>query len=76
MSVRLRTVRVLLSILTIGGGLYGLLEPGMLSAEESGPGCEFAEPSGDFACKKPAKHIYQRSCEGVDCYYNIEMCCT
>lgn len=75
MPYRLRAVRVLLTLVTLGAGAYTLFQPGVLVAEDSTPGCEFATPSGDFVCRKPAKHIYLTSCEGVDCYYYLETCC-
>lgn len=49
-----------------------LLWPVSSRAEEP---CEFAGYPGIGGCWSDAMHIWAGTCEGIDCYYELEFCC-
>lgn len=70
-----RAVRVVVSLVVFA--VCGLIlgSAGLLRAQWEEP-CEFGGPPGSgWGCNKDKAHIYQGSCEGIDCYYEMEDCC-
>lgn len=71
----LKAVRLVVSILVLVLGGLILGGPGMLRAQWEDP-CEFGGPPGSgWECDPDKAHIYQGSCEGIDCYTQMEDCC-
>jgi len=69
-------IRLMLSLTLLAASTVVLVAtPGLLRAqtEEEQP-CEFGGP-GEWHCIPNVKHIYQSSCEGIDCYDQMETCC-
>ncbi|MGH7467411.1 MAG: hypothetical protein ACRENP_05430 [Longimicrobiales bacterium] len=76
MSNVLERIKLALSVAVLGAASL-VLKPGGIVGQGGPPPeppCYFDDDK-EFDCYKDKKHIYQTSCEGIDCYYKLEKCC-
>lgn len=71
-SETLRRIRLALALVVLGAASSMLFSPSVLHGEEP---CELGGPpgSGWYCIEWP--HTYGGSCEGIDCYVEMEFCC-
>jgi hypothetical protein len=76
LTTRIRAVLLVAAFAMTG---WFALTPGMIRAQgdddqDGWDECMFAD-DGEFTCDPDSEHIYEGSCEGVDCYTELEDCC-
>lgn len=75
MRRHVRSLRLLVSLLVLTVCMLVLSGPELLRAQWEEP-CMFGGPPGSgWECDPDKAHIYQGSCEGIDCYSQMESCC-
>ena len=67
----LHGVRVFLSLAVLASSVLFFMPPAVSAVMEEP--CEFEEEVGP--CTADKAHIYHTTCEGFDCYYELEECC-
>ena len=70
MQPTVRRIELVLALLALLAGGWLFHGANGLSAE---PPCEYGEI---FTCTPDLAHIFQGSCEGIDCYSGMEFCCS
>jgi len=70
-----RLARLVVSVVVLAVCTLILTGPALLRAQWEKP-CEFGGPPGSgWECEPDKAHIYRGSCEGIDCYSQMESCC-
>jgi len=71
MAKRTRGLILILAFALIGMGSWSILAPNALRAATEEP-CDFSDLG---PCIPDMQHVFENSCEGVDCYTALEFCC-
>ena len=74
MIIAMRGIQAVLCSAVIILGAAMTFGPRPLAAVDEEP-CELAGLPGIGECDPDREHIYEESCEGIDCYYELEICC-
>lgn len=76
MLKRVQKIRLAVSLVVLAVASLLLTSPGLVTAETTEEPCDFGGPPGSgWGCDPNKAHLYQSSCEGIDCYYEMETCC-
>lgn len=78
LTTRIRAVLLVVAFAMTG---WFALTPGMIRAQgdddqDGWDECMFGENDPELGeCDPNSEHMYEGSCEGVDCYSDLETCC-